>query len=134
GLDALRDAPGCPSPIVDAWFLDGFAPKQNPELWQAKLFATLRALSTPSATLATFSAVGEMRRALQAAGFTVERRAGSGHKRHMTCAQVNPEQPRECKTPASWHLPLRTAKTPPQSAVVIGAGIAGLSTAHSLAL
>ena len=133
-FEALRDAPGCASPIIDAWFLDGFAPKQNPELWQAELFSTMRALSAPAATLATFSAVGDMRRALQAAGFTVERRAGFGQKRHMTCARVNPDQTPDTQTPASWHLPLCTVKNPPQSAVVIGAGIAGSSTAHSLAL
>lgn len=69
---------------ADAWFLDGFAPARNPEMWEAALLAAVARHSAPGATLATYSAAGHVRRALQAAGFAVERRPGFAAKRHMT--------------------------------------------------
>ncbi len=73
---------------ADAVFLDGFAPARNPELWEAPLLAAVAARMGPGARLATFSAAGSVRRALEAAGLTVERRPGFGRKRHMTVAQA----------------------------------------------
>ena len=73
---------------ADAWFLDGFSPARNPELWEPALLASVAARSTPGATAATYSAAGHVRRALAAAGFTVTRTAGHGAKRHMTRARL----------------------------------------------
>jgi tRNA U34 5-methylaminomethyl-2-thiouridine-forming methyltransferase MnmC len=72
---------------ADAWFLDGFAPARNPELWEPALIAEVARHTRPGGTAATYSAAGEVRRALSAAGFAVERRAGHGRKRHMTVAR-----------------------------------------------
>ncbi|SFD02591.1 tRNA (5-methylaminomethyl-2-thiouridine)(34)-methyltransferase MnmD [Tropicimonas isoalkanivorans] len=72
---------------ADAWFLDGFAPARNPELWQADLMAEVARHTRPGGTFATYTAAGEVRRALTAAGFTVERRPGYGRKRHMTAGK-----------------------------------------------
>jgi tRNA U34 5-methylaminomethyl-2-thiouridine-forming methyltransferase MnmC len=69
---------------ADAWFLDGFAPARNPELWEDGLIAAVVAHTAPGGTVATYTAAGHVRRALAAAGLTVERRAGYGRKRHMT--------------------------------------------------
>ncbi len=69
---------------ADAWFLDGFSPARNPELWEAGLLAALAQRTTPNGTFATFTAAGATRRALAAAGFVVERVSGYGGKRHMT--------------------------------------------------
>ncbi|MCU0907757.1 MAG: tRNA (5-methylaminomethyl-2-thiouridine)(34)-methyltransferase MnmD [Rhodobacteraceae bacterium] len=69
---------------ADAWFLDGFAPARNPELWEDGLIAAIAARTAPGGTFATYTAAGHVRRALATAGFTVERRAGYGRKRHMT--------------------------------------------------
>lgn len=69
---------------ADAWFLDGFAPARNPALWSPDLMAAVAAHTAPGGTLATYTAAGHVRRALAAAGFTVERRPGFGRKRHMT--------------------------------------------------
>ena len=66
---------------ADAWFLDGFAPHCNPELWTPSLCARLHALSRPGATLATFSVAGSVRAALTAAGFEVEQVPGPAGKR-----------------------------------------------------
>ncbi|MBW7921274.1 MAG: tRNA (5-methylaminomethyl-2-thiouridine)(34)-methyltransferase MnmD [Rubellimicrobium sp.] len=72
--------------MVDAWFLDGFAPARNPELWGEALLAGVAARMAPGATLATYTAAGHVRRALAAAGLTVARAPGFGRKRHMTRA------------------------------------------------
>jgi tRNA U34 5-methylaminomethyl-2-thiouridine-forming methyltransferase MnmC len=73
---------------ADAWFLDGFAPARNPELWEPGLMAEVARHTRAGGTAATYSAAGEVRRSLAAAGFTVERRTGYGRKRHMTAARL----------------------------------------------
>ncbi|MDP5307094.1 tRNA (5-methylaminomethyl-2-thiouridine)(34)-methyltransferase MnmD [Paracoccus spongiarum] len=69
---------------ADAWFLDGFSPARNPEMWSACLMAEVGRHSAAGASLATYTAAGHVRRALQDAGFAVTRRPGFGTKRHMT--------------------------------------------------
>lgn len=73
---------------ADAWFLDGFAPARNPEMWGDDLMAQVAAHTAPGGSFATYTAAGEVRRALSAAGFAVERRAGFGRKRHMTVGRL----------------------------------------------
>lgn len=69
---------------ADAWFLDGFAPSKNPELWEPALLAEVYAHTKPGGTFATYTAAGAVRRALSGAGFAVERTPGFGRKRHMS--------------------------------------------------
>ena len=69
---------------ADAWFLDGFSPAKNPELWDPALLAQVGQRTTASGTCATYTAAGHVRRALADAGFTVTRIPGFGRKRHMT--------------------------------------------------
>ena len=69
---------------ADAWFLDGFAPARNPELWEPALLAEVARHTAPGGTCATYSAAGAVRAALADAGFTVTRIPGYGRKRHMT--------------------------------------------------
>ena len=73
---------------ADAWFLDGFAPARNPELWEPALLAEVARHTAPGGSCATYSAAGHVRRALAAAGFTVSRRPGFGRKRHMTAGRL----------------------------------------------
>ncbi|MCG6858327.1 MAG: tRNA (5-methylaminomethyl-2-thiouridine)(34)-methyltransferase MnmD [Salaquimonas sp.] len=68
---------------ADAWYLDGFAPSRNPELWSATLMAEVFAHTGPGGTFATYTAAGQVRRDLRAAGFVVERRPGFAGKREM---------------------------------------------------
>ncbi|WP_417688211.1 bifunctional tRNA (5-methylaminomethyl-2-thiouridine)(34)-methyltransferase MnmD/FAD-dependent 5-carboxymethylaminomethyl-2-thiouridine(34) oxidoreductase MnmC [Pseudidiomarina sp.] len=68
---------------VDAWFLDGFAPDKNPEMWQPSLYQAMATSGRAAATFATFTAAGAVRRGLQAAGFTIEKVKGFGRKREM---------------------------------------------------
>ncbi|MEL6914585.1 MAG: tRNA (5-methylaminomethyl-2-thiouridine)(34)-methyltransferase MnmD [Pseudomonadota bacterium] len=69
---------------ADAWFLDGFSPARNPELWEPALLAAMGEHTSAGGTCATYSAAGDVRRALTAAGFAVDRVPGYGRKRHMT--------------------------------------------------
>ena len=70
--------------LADAWYLDGFSPAKNPELWGDGLMAEVARHTAPSGTFATYTAAGHVRRALQAAGFAVTRQSGFARKRHMT--------------------------------------------------
>ncbi|WP_434052728.1 MAG: tRNA (5-methylaminomethyl-2-thiouridine)(34)-methyltransferase MnmD [Roseibium sp.] len=70
-------------PAVDAWYLDGFSPAKNPELWDPDLLANAAGLTAPDGTLATYTAAGWVRRNLQAAGFAIEKKPGFAGKREM---------------------------------------------------
>lgn len=85
--DARRTLPAWDG-RADAWFLDGFAPARNPELWDPALLREVARHTMPEGTCATYSAAGDVRRALAAAGFAVERRAGFGRKRHMSAGRL----------------------------------------------
>lgn len=119
---------------VDAWFLDGFAPACNPEMWQPALFAEMARLSGAGTTLATFTAAGEVKRGLQAAGFQVEKCNGFGRKREMLKGVFTRDPEDRPQPPAQkpW-LHARSRRTPPGQAAVIGAGMAGCAAARALA-
>ncbi|WP_318909699.1 tRNA (5-methylaminomethyl-2-thiouridine)(34)-methyltransferase MnmD [Shinella zoogloeoides] len=71
----------------DAWYLDGFAPSRNPDMWSAELMAEVFRLTAPGGRFGTYAAAGFVRRNLAAAGFTVERRPGFAGKREMLCGE-----------------------------------------------
>lgn len=73
---------------ADAWFLDGFSPAKNPELWSPEIIAEVARHTAPGGTFATYTAAGHVRRSLAEAGFHVERRPGHGKKRHMTAGYL----------------------------------------------
>ena len=87
--DARRTVPQWDG-AADAWFLDGFAPAKNPELWEPALLRHVAAHTAPGGTASSYSAAGAVRRALAEAGFAVERRPGFGRKRHMVVARKTP--------------------------------------------
>ena len=80
--DALERLPKLDA-AVDAFYLDGFSPAKNPDLWSPELCCSLHRLAVPGATLATWSVAGAVRRALSDAGFVVEKRPGFAEKRQM---------------------------------------------------
>ncbi len=84
--DARRSVAEWPGP-AEAWFLDGFAPARNPELWEPPLLQAVHDRTEPGGTAATYSAAGAVRRGLAAAGFLVRKRPGYGTKRDMTVAR-----------------------------------------------
>jgi len=114
---------------VDAWYLDGFAPARNPQMWQTSLFRQLARLSRPGATFATFTAAGSVRRGLAEAGFRVHKRPGFGRKREMLAGHI--ESPPAVASAAPWFDPPSPA-TGERRAIVIGAGLAGATTAFTL--
>lgn len=81
--DARRTLPGWAG-RADAWFLDGFSPAKNPELWGPGLLAEVARHTAPGGSFATYTAAGAVRRALAEAGFAVARVSGFGTKRHMS--------------------------------------------------
>ena len=69
--------------LIDAWFLDGFAPSKNPDMWTDALFSQMARLSKTGTTFGTFTAAGIVKRALAGVGFTIKKRNGFGRKRDM---------------------------------------------------
>lgn len=119
------------SAAADAWFLDGFSPDRNPGMWDEALFTAMARLSKPDATLATFTAAGTVRRGLQAAGFRVEKAPGFGQKREMLRGRFAGSRASGRQSP--W-LSRPAIGSIGKSALIIGAGIAGATTAARLAL
>jgi len=72
---------------ADAWFLDGFAPARNPDMWSEKLMRAVFDHTRPGGTFATYTAAGWARRNLQNAGFRVSKSIGFKGKRHMMHGQ-----------------------------------------------
>ncbi len=73
---------------ADGWFLDGFSPAKNPEMWGDALLGQVARHTNPGGTASTYTAAGHVRRGLAAAGFAVSRVPGYGRKRHMTTARM----------------------------------------------
>lgn len=127
--DALAGLTELDAP-VDAWFLDGFTPKRNPDLWQPRLFTQMARLSHLQTTFATFTANSDVRRGLLAAGFAVQKDAGFGIKREMLHGHLQQQRPYANKFP--WFA--KPQHTPANNQViVVGAGLAGATTAFRLA-
>ncbi|MBO1106817.1 bifunctional tRNA (5-methylaminomethyl-2-thiouridine)(34)-methyltransferase MnmD/FAD-dependent 5-carboxymethylaminomethyl-2-thiouridine(34) oxidoreductase MnmC [Plesiomonas shigelloides] len=115
---------------IDAWFLDGFAPSKNPDMWNEQLFAHMVRMAKPgSGTFATFTAAGFVRRGLQAAGFEITRLKGFRHKREMLCGR-RPAQSLTPNEPAPWYA--RPAASSLQDVAIIGGGIASALLAQAL--
>lgn len=76
---------------VHLWYLDGFDPAKNPEMWQEELFHEMARLSAAGARVTTFTAAGFVRRGLEAAGFCVTKIPGFGKKREMITAEYQPQ-------------------------------------------
>ena len=121
---------------VDAWFLDGFAPRSNPSMWSDTVLRNIAALSRPGTTLSSFTVAGQVRRGLTAVGYKVEKAPGYGSKRELLRGEFAPSRRGtqvsvEC-TETPWHRPSPRSNVI-RHAIVIGAGIAGACTARALA-
>ena len=114
---------------VDAWYLDGFTPASNPEMWSEDVFKQIAWHSHKGTTLTSYTAAGFVRRGLKAVGFEISRVKGHGKKLHMTSGvyQGHVKNPLSLKP---WFQLPQARK--PQRVAVIGAGMAGLNCAWSL--
>jgi tRNA 5-methylaminomethyl-2-thiouridine biosynthesis bifunctional protein len=103
---------------ADAWFLDGFSPAKNPQMWRQEVLSAVADRSAPGARLGTFTVAGSVRRGLQDAGFTVDKRPGHGAKRERLEGRFRGQTEPEPALP---------------SVAIVGAGIAGAALARALA-
>lgn len=117
---------------VDAWYLDGFAPALNADMWNADLCSIIADLSKTATTLSTYSAAGLIKNALRKNNFNIERKPGFAQKRHMLVAQYSPPDEHEITLQEGW-FQLPQSDYTDKRAVIIGAGLAGCSTASELA-
>lgn len=104
---------------ADAFYLDGFAPAKNPDMWSYTLMRSLSRLAAPQATAATWSVAASVRAALEETGFAVDKRPGFGDKKEMLVAEYR-------KTGRHVVFPRQ------RSAAVIGAGLAGTAICERL--
>jgi len=112
---------------ADAFYLDGFSPARNADMWAPEVMKGLARLARPGATLATYTAAGSVRRGLQAAGFEVDKAPGFAGKHDMTVASMRSawrNRRRPPTMPGHW---------PERHAIVIGAGLAGCAVSERLA-
>jgi tRNA 5-methylaminomethyl-2-thiouridine biosynthesis bifunctional protein len=101
--------------LADAWFLDGFAPAKNPQMWREEVLALAAAKSAPGARVGSFTVAGAVRRGLESQGFAVARVQGFGRKKQRLEAR----------------LPGVTLEADPARVAILGAGIAGASLARA---
>ena len=107
---------------IDAWFLDGFSPARNPDMWTEHVLRNMAKASRPGATFATYTSAGWVRRGLAEAGFEVYKSPGFGHKREMLHGSL-PGLP----------ITSSSARLKPASAIIVGGGISGCATASAFA-
>ncbi|WP_261872773.1 bifunctional tRNA (5-methylaminomethyl-2-thiouridine)(34)-methyltransferase MnmD/FAD-dependent 5-carboxymethylaminomethyl-2-thiouridine(34) oxidoreductase MnmC [Vibrio rarus] len=132
--DTLPQVPTYAEGIVDAWFLDGFAPSKNPEMWNQDLFNGMVTLAKQHCTVATFTAAGFVRRGLIEAGFDMKKVKGFAHKREMIVGTLREKQAYSNISPLFDRPPLCGHNLPnhDQDVAIIGGGIASACLAYSL--
>lgn len=113
---------------VDAFYLDGFTPAENPDMWAPPWLSRLNRLAAPQATAATWSSARGVRESLAQAGFKVESTPGIDGASDTSRADY---APRYVAPPQVGGI---LAQPAPQDrhAIVVGAGLAGCSAAWAL--
>lgn len=161
-INAFKCANGTRAPYINAWFLDGFAPAKNPEMWSHELFEKIKMLSGKNTSIATFTVAGIVRKGLQNVGFECKKIKGFGRKREMLIGhlpanqtfpvsditsqdealekkpsllttQLSTKQRRRSQNENSWHLISTPDNKNIEHCIVIGGGLAGCHTAFALA-
>ncbi|MCP5467757.1 MAG: bifunctional tRNA (5-methylaminomethyl-2-thiouridine)(34)-methyltransferase MnmD/FAD-dependent 5-carboxymethylaminomethyl-2-thiouridine(34) oxidoreductase MnmC [Deltaproteobacteria bacterium] len=118
---------------VDAWYLDGFAPKRNPQMWNEAAFKLIAKNTQAGGSLATYSSAGEVRRQLTSVGFEIKKRSGFAKKREMLYGILPQKIKEQNKIKAWWRYPKISFRQDEKKAIIIGAGMAGCWTARALA-
>ncbi|MFM0302999.1 bifunctional tRNA (5-methylaminomethyl-2-thiouridine)(34)-methyltransferase MnmD/FAD-dependent 5-carboxymethylaminomethyl-2-thiouridine(34) oxidoreductase MnmC [Paraburkholderia sediminicola] len=112
---------------ADAFYLDGFAPAKNPEIWTPAIFKALARMAGEGATFSTYTSAGDIKRALTQCGFEYRKVDGFGWKRAMLVGHFAPRwRVRRYEPPAPLEVDERHA-------IVIGAGLAGCAMIERLA-
>jgi tRNA 5-methylaminomethyl-2-thiouridine biosynthesis bifunctional protein len=132
---------------ADCWYLDGFSPNRNPEMWSPDLFREVARLSAEEATFSTFAAASFVRKGLEAAGFEVKKRKGFGKKREMLFGNISKQSLSDTNKRSVQSDSLNWSRSIPSEVrngepstpshefdvLVVGAGLAGITTATALA-
>ena len=130
----MGTANSCNEGAVDCWFLDGFVPSGNPQMWREELFELMARHSHPGTSLASFTAAGFVRRGLQKAGFDIQKVKGYGKKREMIIGhyagdQIGSESRAE-PSKGKGSAPLKAGNSP--RVAIIGGGLAGAAAGYAL--
>lgn len=112
--------------LVDAWYLDGFSPAKNPEMWQAPLFSEIARLSKEQATISTFTVAGHVRRKLIDVGFRLKKAPYVGNKSEILTGVYQQDSNK------LQGFYIRPNITKPQHVSIVGGGIASACAAYSL--
>lgn len=126
--DCMPKVPVNEKGLVDAWFLDGFAPSKNPEMWNQQLFDNMVKLGKKDCSCATFTAAGFVRRGLIDAGFEMKKVKGFGTKRDMLAGTMTAKVAQSNFKP--WFY--RESNEHVKNVAIIGGGIASAALAESL--
>lgn len=111
-----------------AMYLDGFAPSKNPQMWDINIMNELRRLSDQNCIISTYSAASKVKKVLNQSGFIVKTLSGiNKRERIMATPDINQTLP---KIKDIYFK--RTYVSPKKTALIIGAGIAGIATAIHL--
>lgn len=119
-LEGLKDFVQRQLQPVDAWFLDGFTPSKNPQMWRPEIFQRIAEASRQGTSITTFTAAGDVRRRLQGVGFEMDKVDQRPFKRHSLCGFF--------RGPSE-----RPTLQAPSEIWVLGAGVAGCTVARQLA-
>ena len=112
--------------LVDAWYIDGFSPEKNPEMWSEKLFEQIARLSKEQATLSTFTVSGKVRQQLKQVGFRITKQTSNNDKKEITTGVYQQNH----QTNLGYQL--RSNINKPQQVSIIGGGIASACAAYIL--
>ena len=112
--------------LIDAWYLDGFSPRKNPDMWSIALFTQIARLAKEQSTLSTFTIAGFVRRQLIDVGFRLQKIETSGVKKEVLQAVYQ-----QSKTIGKGYQ-VRPRIVKPQHVAIIGGGIASACAAYFL--
>ncbi len=131
----VGDVLGCLEELeaqVNCWYLDGFAPAKNPQMWRPEVFTEMARLSAPGAALATFTAAGQVRRDLEVSGFEMRKEPGFGRKRERLVGRFAGVS--SATTATADDAPWYRTKAAELNFQIDGCGVAGACIARSLGL
>lgn len=119
---------------VDAWYLDGFCPSKNPELWSLDIAKEIFRLTKTNGTFSSYSTAGTVKKNLSEAGFQISKQTGFSYKREMlTGVRTNETPDKQYPIDDKSWLFNTIRKSASKHALVIGGGFAGATISAALA-
>ncbi|MFT4809624.1 MAG: tRNA 5-methylaminomethyl-2-thiouridine biosynthesis bifunctional protein [Arenicella sp.] len=129
--DVLPKIENKPQGLIDTWFLDGFAPSKNPDMWTQGLYEYMALLAKDNCHFATFTAAGHVKRGIREAGFKVQKQPAHGLKKDMLVGSIDKSADTLSRLPYYMRRPATINNKKPKIAI-IGGGLAAANCAYSL--